>query len=232
MEVMKLGVLFSGGKDSCYAMHFAMQGGHEIACLISVISENRESYMFHTPNIGLTKLQAQAIGIPLIQKTTKGIKEEELSDLSDAIREAKEKYGIEGIVTGAVKSEYQSQRIAKICAGLGLSCINPLWHMDERGLLEGLRKEGFRVMIIGVFAYPLDRKWLGRMIDEKAIDELCALQKKYGISPVGEGGEIETLVMDAPFFKKHLEIKDSRVVWMGDSGRLDVTKALISKKNV
>jgi ABC transporter with metal-binding/Fe-S-binding domain ATP-binding protein len=226
---MKLAVLFSGGKDSCYAMHKAMQKNHEIACLISVLSENVESYMFHTPNIGLTKLQAQAIGIPLIEKKTNGVKEEELSDLKDAIRQAKEEYGIEGIVTGAVRSKYQSERIKNICEGLGLSCMNPLWRMDERMLLEGLVEEGYSVMITGVFAYPLDRKWLGRMMDAKTIDELCALQKKYGISPVGEGGEIETLVLDAPFFKKALKVIDSKVVWLGDSGRLEVTKAVLEK---
>jgi diphthine-ammonia ligase len=227
---MKLAVLFSGGKDSCYAMHKAMQEKHEIACLISVISENRESYMFHTPNIGLTKMQADAIGIPLIQKKTKGVKEEELSDLEDAIREAKKKYGIEGVVTGAVKSEYQSERIGNICEGMGLGCMNPLWHMDEKKLLEGLVKEGFSVMIAGVFAYPLDRKWLGRMIDAKTIGELCKMQEKYGISPVGEGGEIETLVLDAPFFRKRLEVTDSEVKWLGDSGRLDVKAARLAAK--
>lgn len=228
---MKLAVLFSGGKDSALAMHKAMDE-NEITCLISVLSENRESYMFHTPNIQLTKLQAKAVGIPLVQKVTKGVKEEELEDLKAAISDAKDRFGIEGIVTGAVKSVYQSERIKKICDDLGIECVNPLWHMDEIRLLEELIGNGFRVMISGVFAYPLDRSWLGRIIDRKTVEELKALNGKYQISPAGEGGEIETTVLDAPFFRKALEVSDSAIVWKGDSGWIEIRKAeLVDKKD-
>jgi len=77
---MKLGVLYSGGKDSTLALIKAQQH-HEVACLISIISENKESFMFHTPNIDMTLLQSQALGIPLVRVTTKGEKEKELEDL-------------------------------------------------------------------------------------------------------------------------------------------------------
>jgi diphthine-ammonia ligase len=226
---MKLGVLFSGGKDSALAMHRAMDD-HEIACLVSVLSENRESYMFHTPNIELTKLQAEAIGLPLLRKTTKGVKEEELKDLKSAVSEAVERFGIDGIVTGAVKSVYQSSRIKRICDDLGLLCLNPLWHMDEGKLLEELIEKGFKVMISAVFAYPLDRSWLGRIIDRRAIEDLVKLREKYDISPAGEGGEIETTVLDAPFFRKALEVTDSEVHWHGDSGWLEVKRAVLREK--
>lgn len=227
---MKLAVLFSGGKDSAYAMYKAMED-NEIVCLISVLSENRESYMFHTPNIELTKLQAEAIGLPLVQKTTKGIKEDELKDLKAAISEAVERFGIEGIVTGAVKSVYQSERIQKICDGLGIECLNPIWHIDEKKLLEELVENNFKVMISGVFAYPLDKSWLGRIIDKNVIEELVKLREKYEISPAGEGGEIETTVLDAPFFKNALEVTDSEVHWKGDSGWLEVKKTMLADKS-
>ncbi len=226
---MKLAVLFSGGKDSVLAMSKVMTT-NEVACMISVISENKESYMFHTPNIGLTRLQAEAIGLPLVQKSTKGVKEDELNDLKSVISNAKNKFSIDGIVTGAVKSVYQAERIQKICDDLGLKCINPLWHIDEKKLLEELVENGFKVMISGVFAYPLDKSWIGRIIDRNVIKELVKLQEKYMISPAGEGGEIETLVMDAPFFGKALDVTDYEVVWEGDSGWLEVTKAVLAKK--
>ena len=227
---MKLAVLFSGGKDSAYAMHKAMED-NEVVCLISLLSENRESYMFHTPNIELTKLQAEAIGLPLIQKVTKGIKEDELEDLKAAISEAVEMSGIDGIVTGAVKSVYQSERIQNICDDLGLKCLNPIWHMDEEKLLNDLIENGFKVIISGVFAYPLDKSWLGRIIDKNIIEDLVKLQEKYEISPAGEGGEIETTVLDAPFFMKALEVTDSEVHWKGDSGWLEVKKIRLADKS-
>ena len=226
---MKLAVLFSGGKDSVLAMSKAMKTD-EVVCLISILSENKESYMFHTPNIELTKLQAEAIGLPLIQKTTKGVKEDELKDLKSAISEAVERFGIEGIVTGAVKSVYQSERIQNICDDLSLKCLNPIWHMDEEKLLNDLIENGFKVMISGVFAYPLDKSWLGKIIDINVIEDLVKLKEKYDISPVGEGGEIETTILDAPFFRKTLDVTDYEVHWKGDSGWIEVKKANLKER--
>ena len=80
---MKLAVLFSGGKDSTLAAWLAQKEGHELSCLISIISENKHSYMFHTPSIEKTKAQAQAMDIPIIVQETKGEKEEELKDLQE-----------------------------------------------------------------------------------------------------------------------------------------------------
>ena len=101
---MKLGVLFSGGKDSAYAAYIAKQHGHDITCLITIVSKNPHSYMFHTPLINNTKKQAKRMHVPIILRKTKGIKEAELEDLEYAILEAVEKHKIEGIVTGAVES--------------------------------------------------------------------------------------------------------------------------------
>ena len=222
-------MLFSGGKDSCYALYKA-QKTDEVACLISVISKNKESYMFHTPNISLTKLQAEAIGIPLIQKSTEGRKEEELKDLKSAIRDAIGTHKIEGIVTGAIESVYQAKRVQKICNELNIWCFNPLWMKDQKELLHELVENGFHIIITGIFAYPLDEKWLGRKIDEKVIDELAVLEEKYQMNPAGEGGEIETTVIDAPFFKKRVEIIESDIKAEGNSGVLVIKKAkLVSK---
>ena len=226
---MRLGVLFSGGKDSTYALLKAMEKD-SVVCLITILSKNKESYMFHTPNIEITSLQAGAIGLPLIQATTEGVKEEELKDLEEAIKSAKEKFKIEGLVTGAVESVYQSQRIKKICDNLGISCINPLWKKDQEGLLRELIKNKFKIIISGIFAYPLDDKWLGREIDEKAIKELVELRGKYHISPSGEGGEIETTVLDAPFFKKKIEILESSKIYKENSGVFVIKKARLTEK--
>lgn len=214
---MRLGVLFSGGKDSTLALHLAAEKD-EVVCLITLVSKNKESYMFHTPNIDVTGLQAEALGLPLVSVITEGKKEEELADLEKAIVEAKSKFGIEGIVTGAVESVYQSTRIQRICDKLKLQCYNPLWKHDQEGLLEMLIQKEFKVIISGIFAYPLDETWLGKQIDTEVIARLVELQAKYGISPSGEGGEIETTVLDAPMFKQKLEITDATVDAKGNSG--------------
>jgi len=226
---MKLGALFSGGKDSTFAIYKA-RGEHEIVCLISMLSENTESYMFHTPNISLVRMQAEAMGLPLVQAGTKGEKEKELKDLKRAVSLAKQEFGLEGIVTGAVASRYQEERIGNICKELGLECINPLWKREQVQLLEEMVKSGFRIIISGVFAYPLGKEWLGRELDKGMIRDLTGLQEKYKINPSGEGGEIETTVLDCPLFSKRLKIVESQKVWKGDSGTFVIKKAELAGK--
>ena len=223
---MKLGVLFSGGKDSTFATWIAKREGHEISCLISIASENKESYMFHTPSIDKTKKQAEVMDIPLIFQKTKGKKEDELKDLKSAIRKAKKKYKIDGIVTGAVESVYQASRIQKICNELDLECFNPLWQKNQFELLEDLLKNKFEIILTGVFAYPLDEKWLGKKIDKKFIEEMKKLNEKYKINPAGEGGEFETFVLDCPLFKKKLKVKNWKDFSTGEnSWRREITIA-------
>lgn len=205
---MRLGVLFSGGKDSVYSGYLAKEKfKHELSCLISIFSENKESYMFHTPSISKVEKQAEVMNIPLIIHKTKGIKEKELKDLEEAIKIAIKKYKIQGIITGAIDSVYQASRIQKICDKLKIECINPLWRKNEIEYLKELIKNKFKIIIVGVFAYPLDKRWLGREIDEKFINEVEKLKLKYNIHPAGEGGEFETFVLNCPLFSKELKVK-------------------------
>lgn len=219
---MKLGVLFSGGKDSCYSAYLVKEQGHELSCLISMFSKNPESYMFHTPNIERTEKQAEVMNLPLLIHKTPGVKEEELKDLEDAIQTAKEKYGIEGIVTGALHSEYQRSRIQKICDKLKLKCINPLWHIDEIEYLKKLVASKFKVIIIGAFAYPLDQTWLQREINKDFIEEVKYLKDEYKIHPAGEGGEFETFVVNCPLFQRELKITKHQAQGKGNSWQLDI----------
>ena len=208
---MKLGVLFSGGKDSSYAAYLASQN-NELVCLITLHSKNLYSYMFHTPSISKTKLQAEVMNLPLIEVNTKGEKEIELNDLKDAIIDAKKKYKIEGIVTGAVESVYQASRIQKICDDLGLEVFNPLWQKNQIELLNDLIKNKFEVIIVAVAAEGFDTSWLGRKIDVNMIEELVKLNKKYGINPAFEGGEAESFVLNCPLFKKKLKVVNKRII--------------------
>jgi len=219
---MKLGLLFSGGKDSTYAGYLAKNHGHEISCLISIHSINPDSFMFHTPSINQTQKQADSMGIPIIIKKTKGIKEVELKDLKKAIKEAKEKYKIQGIITGAVESVYQASRIQKICDKLNIAVFNPLWQKNQLELLEDLIKNKFEIIITGVAAYPLGKDWIGRKLDKKMIKELVTLNKKYGISPSFEGGEFESFVLNSPLFKKPLKIKSHNIIGEKNNWRTEV----------
>jgi ABC transporter with metal-binding/Fe-S-binding domain ATP-binding protein len=186
--------------------------------------------MFHTPNIDITVLQAEAMGLPLIKKVTEGKPEEELKDLEEAIAQAAKGFKIEGVVSGAVESVYQSKRIQSICDRLNVLCFNPLWKKNQKALLEEIVAKGFKVIISGVFAYPLDESWLGKEIDKELIERLVLLGKEFGLSPAGEGGEIETTVLDAPLFKKKIEVLDYALEARGNSGVFIIKSARLAPK--
>ena len=199
---MKLGALISGGKDSIYAIYKARQQGHVVVCLVTLKSKRADSYMFHIPNIHMTSFIAEAMGLPLISEESSGIKEKELDDLKRALQKAKEKYGISGVTSGALASQYQYERVGKICNELGLVSVAPLWKIDPESYIKELINNDFKAIITGIAADGLSENWLGTEIDAEFLKKIKKLKVHYG----GEGGEYETLVVDCPLFKKRIKV--------------------------
>ena len=212
---MKLGVLFSGGKDSAVAAWDLKCKGHSLEYFITMIPKNPESYMFHYPNVEFCKYQAKEAGVPHIERHTHGEKEKELEDLKKAVEEAR---GIEGLVAGGLASNYQGNRIKAICESLEIEFFAPFWKIDSEKYWRILLDNKFKVMITGVACEGLGKEWLGRVIDEQAFRELKKLSEKHRFHLGFEGGEAETFVLDCPLFKKPLEVADGEVVWNRDSG--------------
>jgi ABC transporter with metal-binding/Fe-S-binding domain ATP-binding protein len=210
---MRVAVLFSGGKDSTFSAYVIKRQGWEVKYLVTMWPEVIDSWMFHHPCIGITSLQANAMGIKHILKKTAGEKEEELKDLLEALKPLAEKEEIDAIVTGAVDSNYQKDRIDAIAKELGVKHISPLWHKNPELLLREQVKNGFETIFAGVAAAGFDKSWLGRRIDESAIEDLRALHEKFGVHMCGEGGEFETLVLDCPIFRQKIELMDVKKVW-------------------
>ncbi|MEM2933362.1 MAG: TIGR00289 family protein [Methanocellales archaeon] len=216
----KYGALTSGGKDSSYAIYLALQNGVNIAKLITIRPKREDSYMYHSHNLHLLELYSKACGIPLIMQESSGIEEEELEDLKIAISRA----NIDGIITGAIASEYQASRIKHICSELGIEMLSPLWKKDQELLLRDMVKT-MEIVIIHVAAEGLNESWLGRKLDEAALADLLKLRSKYRINIAGEGGEYETFVTNAPFFKKRINIKEAKSKWYGNRGTLEIKTA-------
>jgi len=219
---MKGAVLFSGGKDSCYAAYLMKKKGVDLSCLISIFSDNKESYMFHTPSISKVKIQSKVMSVPLIIKRTSGEKEKELKDLKIAIKKAISNFDIDCVISGAVESIYQKSRIQKICNDLKIKSFNPLWKIDQIKLLNELIKNNFDAIITGVFAYPLDKSWLGKKINEKFVEDVKHLFKKYKINPAGEGGEFESFILNCPLFYREIEIIDRTIQGSKNSWYLEI----------
>ena len=223
---MRVAVLATGGKDSALALYKVLNEDHEVKYLVSMIPLREDSWMFHYPNIRLVDLFAEAVEIQLVKAETLAVKEREVEDLKRLI----EGLDVDAIVSGAIASTYQKSRIEKICEQLRLKCIAPLWHENPLNILKEILDLKFEVIITGVYAYGFSEEWLGRKIDEASIKALIELNKQYGVSLVGEGGEYETLVLDAPFFKKRIKIVEAEKIWKNQSGYFLITKAKLENK--
>jgi ABC transporter with metal-binding/Fe-S-binding domain ATP-binding protein len=226
---MKTCTLFSGGKDSTLALSIAMES-HEVVCLLTALPKRDDSYMFHVPNVRWTKLQAEAIGIPIEYFYTEGIEEKEVEDLKRALSDVRNSHGVEGVVSGAIASNYQFKRIKRVCNELGLESITPLWGKTQDEVMDMVLSSGFEVMIVSVASEGLTKEWLGKMIDGSSLEELEDIRKRYGIHIAGEGGEFETFVLDCPLFKSGIKVEESEVVWEGNSGVLEIKKAALTDK--
>ena len=226
MSDLRVAALVTGGKDSALALHRTLKRGYEVKHLVTMVPQREDSWMFHYPNIHMADLFAQAVGIPLVTAETSGIKEAELTDLKQVLA----RLDVDAIVTGAIFSQYQKKRVDEICQELGLKHIAPLWHKAPLELLKEIVTLKMETIIVGVYAYGFDEIWLGRKINEDTIKDLVELNRKFQVSLVGEGGEYETLVLDAPFFKKKIQLIETKKIWEGQSGYSIVKKAVLVNK--
>lgn len=223
---MRVAALVSGGKDSVLAAHVAVQHGWDVTHVVTVRPRAADSYMFHSPNTDLGPLLAGAFGLPLVEVETAGEKERELDDLERALAGL----GVDGFVSGALASEYQRTRLEGIGHRLGLKSFTPLWHKRPDEVLRTVTGPGWDVRFAAVAAEGLGEAWLGRRMNEDAHADLQRLNERYGVHVGGEGGEYESLVLDAPLWKHRIEVVRARKEWRRDGGAWVVEEARLAAK--
>lgn len=222
----KVAALVSGGKDSILALHVAQCTGWDVTHVVTVRPRAHDSWMFHVPNTDLAPLIAGALGLPLVAVETQGEKEAEVADLEGALAGLP----LDGFVSGAVASEYQRTRLEGIGHRLGLKSFTPLWHKRPEAILETVAAPGWDVRFAAVAAEGLDEPWLGRRLDPAATRDLLRLRDRYGLHPAGEGGEYETLVLDAPCYQKRIEVVRAEALWRRDGGSWRVLEARLAPR--
>jgi len=198
-------VLFSGGKDSCLALHKTLEQGYEVKYLLTIMPETQESFMFHTPYNLLLKKQAGMLGIELITVKSKAEKEKELEDLEKLLKKVVGK--VDTIVVGGIASNYQGDRVKKICDKLKFKFYAPLWGYSSEKIWEELLDNKFKVILTKIACEGIGQDFLGKIIDEENYEKLVDLSKKYKFRIDFEGGEAETAVLGMPKFKKDIKIE-------------------------
>jgi len=223
---MKLACLFSGGKDSTFAIHLAQKQGHEVVCLLSVFTKSEESHLLHHPNLQWTKLQSESMKIPQLTASSDSEKtEDELSVLSTLLQKAKEKFNIEGLVHGGIKSQFQKEKFESLCVELDLMVLAPLWGTDPLQYMNELIDNNFNFIMTTVTSDGLDDTWLGKPISKSDIEILKELSEKFSFNLNFEGGEAETFVLDCPLFSNPITINQSEKIWDGYRGRFEIVDA-------
>ncbi len=219
---MKAIALFSGGKDSTYSIYLAMQQGYEIERLVTIYPSVKDSFMYHIPMIERTEMQAKAMGIPRDVYS--------IDDSVSSLKEVLARYDVDAVVSGAIASNFQKTKIEEVCTDLGFLSFAPLWGKNQELLLRDMLAAGMKIMIIGVYAYGLDSSYLGRIIDDEILQRLKKIEEKYRINLAGEGGEYETFVVDAPFFRYRIEIDEIEKTWDGMRGELKIGDMQLKRK--
>jgi ABC transporter with metal-binding/Fe-S-binding domain ATP-binding protein len=223
---MKLASLFSGGKDSTYAIYVVQKQGHDIACLLSVFPNSDESHLLHHPNMAWTKLQSESMNIPqLLISSDSDNTDEELSKLEILLQKAKEQFDIEGVVHGGIKSNFQKDKFETLCSKLNLIVVAPLWGIESQQYMNDLLDSKFEFIMTVVSSDGLDDSWLGKLISKSDVDILKRLSKKFGFNLNFEGGEAETFVINCPLFKNSIKINKFEKIWDGYRGRFEIVDA-------
>ncbi|MGB9958054.1 diphthine--ammonia ligase [Haloferax prahovense] len=228
--------LFSGGKDSSWALYRALEEGLNVTRLLTVHPSD-DSYMYHVPATDLAALAAESTGIELVEVHPGDLEatdaddsgaqgDAELEPLEAALSDLQSEMDLAGVTAGAIESEFQTNRIQAMCDRLDIDLFAPLWQENPRELGDAMLEAGFEITIIQVAAHGLDESWLGRTLDADALDELEALNEQYGVHILGEGGEFETLVTDGPHMDRPIEL-EYETEWEGTHGRLRITDAYL-----
>ena len=226
---MNLAVLFSGGKDSTYAIFQAKKMGHDVKCLVTIITMSAESHLLHYPNINATKIQASAMKIPQIFLESKSDDtQNEIEIIKQGLSRAKKEYLIEGIVHGGILSEFQKNKFEKVAHDLGLKVISPLWKKDQKLYMQELLDSGFEFLISSISCDGLDESWIGKIITKDNLVELIQKSEKSKFNLSFEGGEAETFVINCPIFSNPIKIIEYEKFWDGYRGRFEILEAKLN----
>ena len=224
--------LLSGGKDSNYALYTALKEGMEPACIITVFPLREDSWMFHAINVDIALLQTKAMGLEdrVVKVEVSGEKEVEVDELEKAVSRALAEKSFDTIVVGAIASRYQYERIRRIAGKLGLEVYAPFWGADQEAYMRRLVDEGFVFILTRIAAAGLPSRYLGRPVTRSIVEEIIERARKYSLNPALEGGEGETIVIDAPHYMDKICIKGKRRSVTEFEHNLVIEKAWLAPK--
>lgn len=230
---MRLAALVSGGKDSLFSAAICEGHGWRVEELITLRPIEKDSLLFHTPNLELVALLAESWGKKYSEISVRG--EGEGADL-EALRDALAPFagkGYQGVTVGAIGSSYQWSRVWRVAHSLGLEVFAPLWRANPAPLIREEILSGMDIRIAAVATEALGEDLLGKRLDANLLvqmDRWSRSVREFHVA--GEGGDYETLVLDAPFLRKRIEVQESHVERAGSQATWVVDRARLAEKDL
>jgi diphthine-ammonia ligase len=189
--------LFSGGKDSLYAIYLTEREGVKVEQLISLVP-SLPGPSPHAENMDAIKILAGSMGKNLT-----------IVDFNsdESFIEALKALDVDALVAGDIFVEAHLTGLQDVCDKVGLKLLEPLYGRDTTELFQKIFGIGFKALITGVDLKFLGEEWLGFTISKATGDTF--LSKIGEVDPLGENGEFHTLVLECPLYAKSFKVTSS-----------------------
>lgn len=194
---------WSGGKDCALAVHRARQSGVNVRFLLAMMDESGAHSRSHAIPLALLEEQARSLGCELITRSASWQTYE--AQFIHAARELQAR-GATRAVFGDIDLQAHRDWEEKVCAGVGVSAVLPLWNENRRALAEEVLSLGFKAKVVCVAQKSLNRLFCGREFDRAFLSDLPA-----DVDPCGEDGDFHTFVFDGPGFRNLLLVEVENV---------------------
>jgi len=139
---LKVAVQWTGGKTSSLACYKAIKQGHQVAYIVTFLTEKTPS--IHT--LDLIKLQSEALGIPLLwDKLAPPYREA----YRESILTLKKDHGIKALVTADTPYTDSLHRewIYEACKDAAVKVLNPLWELGQSEIIQELFNQRFQTCL-------------------------------------------------------------------------------------
>jgi uncharacterized protein (TIGR00290 family) len=226
-SIMRVCCLFSGGKDSAYALHRMLLSGFEVPVLLTIRSKDPDSWLYHTPGMEVADLFEEFTGIHTELISSPQGRDEELEVLRDALIDLRDRFDLQAICSGALLSDFQRMKFSQAATDSGLISYTPIWRKDGLRYMRELRDHGFSYLLVSYSSPGFETSDLGKPVDDIMLKRFLENAERWGSHPAFEGGEAETMILAGPCFPNKLEV-DGRVIETGPyNARFTVEEARV-----
>jgi len=190
---------WSGGKDSCLALHLALEDNLNVTTLLTVLEEEADRSRSHALPEGLLRAQAEAMGMTLITPRADWPNYERV--FVDTLNEQRMR-GVKHAVFGDIDLVPHREWEEKVCSAAHMSAHLPLWLWPRDRVVGEIFRRRIEAVCVCVNTRLLPVAFCGRPYDRQFVADLPA-----GVDACGENGEFHTFVTHAPRFRAPIAVE-------------------------